>query len=238
MKKKINKKAIIGHTGFIGSILKKKNNKHELFNSINITSIQGKQYDEIICAGLPATKWLINKFPNQDLKNTNILIKNLKLVNCRLFILISTIDIHNNNDHYGKNRKKFEEFVKKNFKKFIIIRLPAVFGTGLKKNILFDLLNNNQIEKINPNDQFQWFDVELLNYEIQKIKKLKKFNRIIEFYSPPISNEKIIKEFPKYGNYKTNKEKIIYDYKPSNGYYKNENFILRRIKTFIKNYEQ
>ncbi len=238
MNKHINKIAIIGHTGFVGSILKKKILKCDLYNSKNINSIYKKKYNEIICAGLPASKWFANKFPKKDLKNTNELIKNLKQVQCKLFILISTIDTRNNKQPYGKNRKLFEEFVKKKFKKFVIIRLPGVFGNGFKKNILFDLLNNNQIEKINPNDQFQWFDVELLNYEIQKIKKLKKFNRIIELYSPPISNKKIIKEFPQYSNFKMCKDHIVYNYKPKDGYYKNEAFILRKIRTFIKKYVQ
>lgn len=238
MSKNINKKAIIGHTGFVGSILKKKFLKSDLYNSKNINSIYNKQYNEIICAGLSATKWFANKFPKKDLKNINLLIKNLKLVQCKLFILISTIDTRNNKEPYGKNRKLFEKFVKKKFKKFVIIRLPGVFGNGFKKNILFDLLNNNQITKINPKDQFQWFDVEMLSYEIQRIKKLKKFNRIIELYSPPISNEKIIKEFPQYSNFNMGKDNIVYNYKPKGGYYKNEAFILRKIRTFIKKYVQ
>lgn len=235
---KINKIALIGYTGFVGSVLKKSLSRPTLYNSKNIKKIKKKFFKEIICAGLPAKKWIANKYPSKDLKNTNKLINNLKNVNCKLFILISTIDVHNTKESYGKNRKLFEIFIKKKFKNYIIIRLPAIFGNGLKKNILYDLLNNNETHKINSEDKFQWFDLSLLYDEINKLKKKNKFNKIVELYSPPISNKKIIKEFPKISLPKINRKKIIYNYKPAIGYYKNEKHILKRIKLFIKQYEK
>jgi hypothetical protein len=42
---------------------------------------------------------------------------------------------------YGLNRRFLEEWVIKNMNKYTIIRLPALFGNGLKKNFLYDLLN-------------------------------------------------------------------------------------------------
>jgi len=232
---KTTKDALIGYTGFVGSNLKKKKPNSDLFNSKNIHLIKKRKYNEIIFAGLPAEKWKANKNPDKDLKNIKNLIKLLKTVKCNLIILISTIDVHKTQETYGKNRKFFENFVKKNFSKFLIIRLPAIFGKGLKKNILFDLLNNNQIENINPKDKFQWFDLKFLYSEIKKIKT---FNKIVELYSPPISNELIIKKFKNLKLTKKNKKTIIYNYLPANGYYKNKKFMLDRIKVFIKNYKK
>ena len=230
-------KALIGYTGFIGSILKQKINKANLYNSKNINKIKNKKFDEIICAGLPAAKWLANKYPSKDLKNTKKLINILKFVKCNLFILISTIDVKKN-EPYGKNRKLFEQFISTTFPKFLIIRLPAVFGKGLKKNIIFDLLNNNQVDKINIEDKFQWFDISLLHREIVKIKKKRKFNKILELYSPPVSNKKILKFFPKIKIKRNNKKKINYNFKPTEGYFRNQKFIINRIKKFIENYEK
>ena len=59
-----------------------------------------------------AAKWKANKF-QKDENNLNKLIRNIALVNCKLFILISTIDIYKKNETYGINRKKLELFVKK-----------------------------------------------------------------------------------------------------------------------------
>lgn len=74
---------------------------------------------------------------------------------CDNFILISTVDVYDiksgvdedyiinpeKADYYGRNRLEFEKFVKDKFPKFTIIRLPALFGSGLKKNFIYDLLN-------------------------------------------------------------------------------------------------
>ena len=67
-----------------------------------------------------------------------------------------------------------ENFVKKNFKNYSVVRLPGVFGQGLKKNIIYDLINKNQLEKIYYNDRYQWYDLSLLKKNIEEIEKKKK----------------------------------------------------------------
>lgn len=231
-------KGLIGHTGFIGSILKSNLKNYKLFNSKNINSIRKKNFKEIICVGLPASKWKANKNPNKDTVNLNYLMRNLVSIKSDLFILISTIDVHNDRETYGKNRKKLEIFIKKKFSDYLIIRLPAVFGKGIKKNILYDLLNNNQISKINKDDKYQWFDLSFLYKEIQKLKKKKTFNKIVELYSPPISNHEIIKYFPQFKINEKKSKNVNYKVRPKKGFYKDKKFILNRIKLFIKSYEK
>jgi hypothetical protein len=230
--------ALIGYTGFVGSnLLNKIKDKEnlDLYNSKNINKIKNINYDEVICAGLPATKWIANKYPNKDTKNLNKLINNLKKVKCDLFILISTIDVHNKSEVYGNNRKLFENFIKKKFN-YIIIRLPALFGKGLKKNIIFDLLNNNNIDKISIDDCFQWFDLESLYKIINNLKKNKQINKIVELYSKPIKNRQIVKFFPNKKLKKQNRNKIFYNYKPKQGFYKTQKYILNKLSIFIKQY--
>ena len=85
--------AIIGHNGFIGSILKK-DIVAENFNSKNIKDIENKKYDFIYCAGISSLKWKANKFPEEDKKNIDTLLKSLKNVDCNRLVLISTISIY------------------------------------------------------------------------------------------------------------------------------------------------
>jgi hypothetical protein len=42
---------------------------------------------------------------------------------------------------YGRNRRALEAFCADHFDRCLIVRLPALFGTGLKKNFLFDIMN-------------------------------------------------------------------------------------------------
>lgn len=232
--------ALIGYTGFVGSNLLKNikdKRKIDLYNSKNINQIKNRKYNQVICAGLSATKWIANKYPKKDIKNINILINNLKNIKCDLFILISTIDVHNSNEVYGKNRKIFEDFIKKKFN-FLIIRLPALFGKGLKKNIIYDLLNKNNLDKISIDDYFQWFDLESLYKIITNLIKNNPKNKIIELYSKPIKNKLIVKFFPNIKLKKQNRKKIFYNHKPKQGFYKTQKYILNKLRIFIKQYEK
>jgi nucleoside-diphosphate-sugar epimerase len=91
------------------------------------------------------------------------------------FILISTVDAlprrfgYPPETDYGANRWAFEDWVKGHFPKVRIIRLPALFGPGLKKNALFDLLNNKPIE-VSPWSTFQWYPLTRLWSDIQRIR--------------------------------------------------------------------
>ena len=157
--------ALIGFSGFVGSnILKYLSiNSVLCYNSKNIHEISNKVFDTVYCCGLYAEKWKINLDSNTDVESIKNLQNYLSTIKCNKFILISTIDVLDttipqnedgyiySNHSYGKNRLMMENWCKNNFKNCYIIRLPALFGNGIKKNALFDLLNDNNIEKIRFN---------------------------------------------------------------------------------------
>jgi nucleoside-diphosphate-sugar epimerase len=165
-------KAIIGYTGFVGSNLISQQKFDDFYNSKNIESIQGKSYDLVVCAGAPAVKWLANKEPIKDKENLQKLMDCLAQVSTNKLILISTVDVYPTPvqvdedtkidpkilQPYGKHRLELEQFVQENFNS-LVVRLPGLFGEGLKKNIIYDFLNDNIGDWINKDSVFQFYNL-------------------------------------------------------------------------------
>src|ERR1035438_6640114 len=86
--------ALIGHTGFVGGTLLRQRGFDDLYRSVNIGEIAGKEYDLLICAGAPAAKWKANKEPEEDRRNLLSLMEALGKTRARTAILISTIDVY------------------------------------------------------------------------------------------------------------------------------------------------
>jgi nucleoside-diphosphate-sugar epimerase len=169
---------LIGSTGFVGGHLKRSLDFTHLFHRENILEIRGQNTKKLICAGLPAEKWKANMSSDVDWINMASLAENLSTATAEEAILISTIDVYQppNNvtelskpsldgaEAYGRNRAWFEVFFASHFSNSIIIRLPGLFGEGLKKNLIYDLINKrvDQFEKVNPASTFQFFDISQL----------------------------------------------------------------------------
>ncbi len=149
-------RALIGYTGFVGSNLCEQYSYTDFYNSKNIHEIEGRHYDLIVCAGIPATMWLANNKPEEDLEQILKLTDLLRSCTCERFVLISTIAIYDaqqkgmNEDStdmletqlaYGKNRYRAEREIAQAFPQHHILRLPALFGPHIKKNFLYDLCN-------------------------------------------------------------------------------------------------
>jgi len=173
-------KALIGYTGFVGSNLACQSKFDSFYNSKNIESIIGQEFDLIVCAGAPAVKWLANKEPVKDLESIDRLSKCLGQAAAKKVILISTVDVYPspvavNEDteidtadlhSYGKHRLQLENFVKERFDT-LIVRLPGLFGDGLKKNIIYDLLHKNCVDQIHKDSKFQFYYLAYLWQDIQ-----------------------------------------------------------------------
>ncbi|WP_455089434.1 hypothetical protein [Peptoanaerobacter stomatis] len=89
------------------------------------------------------------------MKVIELFMEEIKAVKTKKIIVISTVDVYEktvdiderhiiqkeNLQPYGLNRKIFEEFIMEYFSNYLIIRLPALYGDGLKKNFIYDLIN-------------------------------------------------------------------------------------------------
>jgi nucleoside-diphosphate-sugar epimerase len=165
--------ALIGHTGFVGSTLLRQTTFDDGYNSTNIEDIASRHYDLVVCAGAPAIKWQANQQPQEDWANLQRLMNALRHVTATSFVLISTVDVYDppvnvdegtvivpDNIHpYGKHRFLLEQFVRQQFTQHHIVRLPGLFGRGLKKNFIYDLMHTNCLHLTHCDGEFQFYDL-------------------------------------------------------------------------------
>ena len=244
--------ALIGHTGFVGSNLARAERFDDHFRSTTIASIRGRSYARIVCAGLPAAKWIANRDPAADRQNVDTLIEHLRAVEADEFVLISTVDVYaqpvgvdeltpaGNGHPYGAHRLALEEFVGDRFATAYVVRLPALFGPGLKKNVLFDLLNDNMIESINAASEFQWYDVSDLHEDLRTIRD--RGLGLVNLVTEPIATAAILERaFPDLRVGAAAADPVAYDVRTrhaaafggSGAYIRDAQFALDRIVRFV-----
>ncbi len=249
------KTALIGYSGFVGSNISSQRRFDHYFNSSNIDQIEGQKYDIIICAGTPGTKWVANKNPSEDSAKIGRLEKSLLKVSADSFLLISTIDVYptphgvtestsinaSDLDSYGRNRFEFERFIRTKFPQASIARLPSLFGKGLKKNILFDILTKSNGDKFPAEGFYQFYPLSRIGEDIDLV--IRSGIETINFATEPISVPKILNIFKTTGgnsqitppNYdmRTNHAKLWGNRK---NYIMNKAEITTSLKEFISSY--
>lgn len=146
---------LVGYTGFVGSNLDQSFNFNYRYNSKNIGDAYGLNPDLLVYAGVTGTKFLANNNPDKDRTHIEKTIENIKNINPKKLVLISTVDVYKNPvgvdedskiileglHPYGLNRFYLEEWVQNNYKDHLIVRLPAIYGENLKKNFIYDIIN-------------------------------------------------------------------------------------------------
>ena len=165
--------ALIGYSGFVGGALLRSRTFDACYRSTNIDQIRGRSFDTIVCCGAPAEKWRANRDPEEDRARLATLTDALAEVSARHFVLISTVDVYpvprNVDEHtaidpaasqpYGRHRYELEEFCRAHFDA-TVVRLPGLYGRGLKKNVIFDLLNDRPVDAVPGNARFQFYDID------------------------------------------------------------------------------
>jgi len=146
---------LVGSTGFVGSNLNNSFPFDGLYNSKNIEEAFGIHPDLLVYAGVSAKKYMANQFPEQDRNMIDNAINNIKQINPKKLVLISTIDVYNvpyqvDEDtsielvglpSYGLHRYYLEQWVEENIEDYSIVRLPGLYGQKIKKNFIYDLIH-------------------------------------------------------------------------------------------------
>ncbi|MEG0617204.1 MAG: NAD(P)-dependent oxidoreductase [Oscillospiraceae bacterium] len=143
--------ALVGCTGFVGGNIASQHPFDALYHSTNITSAHGTKPDLLIFAGLPAAKYLANENKAADMALCKSAFDNITAIGAKRVVLISTVDVYKSPlavdentipdaaEPYGANRAWLESEISK-LDNSLIIRLPGLFGRGLKKNFIFDMI--------------------------------------------------------------------------------------------------
>ena len=146
---------LIGCTGFVGAALLRARDFAGQYHSANIAELPGQSYDTLVCAAAPATMWAANANPSADKANLRRIADAIKQTRVGRLVLISTIAVladpaagftestarFEDKKPYGRHRRELELDLAAHFERLHVIRLPALFGPGLKKNLVFDLIN-------------------------------------------------------------------------------------------------
>jgi nucleoside-diphosphate-sugar epimerase len=191
--------ALIGSSGFVGSTLLKQHAFERMYRSTNIGDIDGQSFHTVVCAGAPARKWMANRDPEADRQTIEGLIGHLEAVTCKVFVLISTVDVFRHPvavdenspvdesglHAYGLHRRQLERFVERHFPDHLIVRLPGLVGPGLRKNIIFDFLNGNNLQAIDSRGHFQFYPMVNLWHDVKTA--LDAGLRLVHLTAEPIS---------------------------------------------------
>lgn len=174
-------RCLVGSTGFVGRNLVGQAKFEVEVHRPDIGRIFGRHFDVLVCAAAPAEKWRANRDPAADRDNLKTIVTALDRVSADLVVLISTVDVYfspqgvdertaiddTNASAYGRNRLWLELECRRLFPNVLVIRLPGLFGPGLKKNFLFDLLHSGGGKLTHAESRFQFYDIRQLWRDLQ-----------------------------------------------------------------------
>lgn len=195
---------IIGSNGFVGSSVLRalKSDDIVLIDRSNIDLCSSYDYSTLfICAGEPR-KWFVNSNIKVATKTMVELYSIISRFRARKVIYFSSIDVYNVDftvndgysiEPYGVTKLVLEELITKIFENCVIVRLGALFGKGLKKNFLFDLLNERHewIEKQSPLSGFQYFNMGQIKLVLDNVEEIQG-QHIVDAFSEVVYNQDIM----------------------------------------------
>lgn len=197
--------ALIGHTGFVGSNLAASYDFDDLFNTANIEDLRGRSYDLVVSAAARADSHRINLHGEEDRAEIDAYLDILTTVRTPKLVLVSTVCVYPGDTTpdettplsedgltpYGANRLHMERRLGESFDT-LPVRLPQLYGRGLKKGIVYDLLNDYRVEFIRPDGLFQYYDLRRLWDDVQVA--LGASVSALNVATPPLTSAQVARE--------------------------------------------
>ena len=149
----MGQQVLVGSTGFVGGNLLASHKFDAACHSTDVAGQFGRDNDLVVYAGVPSAMYLANTDPTADLAVMAAARENLRRLAPKKVVLISTIAVYARSwgrteadlpepsglAPYGADRLHLERWVRQDHPDALIVRLPALYGRGLKKNFLYDL---------------------------------------------------------------------------------------------------
>lgn len=172
----MNKVAIIGADGFVGKALTNvfiQSEQYEVFQVVrnNYESIkaQKKKFDLIIHSAMPSKRWWA---ANNQLKDFDASVRLTAdiLYNWEFnkIALISSVSARLQTSHpYGRHKHLAEVLVSDHSAENVVFRLGGLYGEGLEKGVIFDMINGNEVF-MTSDSEFNYIDTEVASKLIFK----------------------------------------------------------------------
>lgn len=145
---------LVGSTGLVGGNLLRQRRFSLAVHSTDVSRAFGTGADLVVYAGVTGTSFLANSDPAADRMVVEAARENIRRIAARKTVLVSSVNVYADSrgkdegsdpggglGAYGANRLMLERWVQEDFPDTLVVRLPALFGHGLKKNFLFDLIH-------------------------------------------------------------------------------------------------
>ena len=222
---------VIGGNGFVGSAFvryfKKNNITHKSINKKNYKKYIGKKCKILINANGNSKKYLAESNDLLDFKLSTISVKKT-LVDFKFqsYIYLSSAEVYSNSQ-FKKNTKEDRFIDVSNISKYAlhkylsellvsslknknwwIFRLTGMVGKNLKKNPIYDIVNNKNI-RISPKSQLQYLNTDDVVKVIMKISNKKNSGQIFNIAGKGLIKLERVFQISKKEISKTKKLKVI-----------------------------
>jgi len=209
--------SIIG-PGFVGKLIASQMQVNHIYTRTNLDSLLNLSHDTIILAAPTGNRIAVTQDPQQDLDDCAGIVDALKRTQFNRIVHISTVDVFVESS-YGQNRLWLEQQIQQ-FPNHNILRLPSLCDPSIKKNVLFDLANQQWLDKVSLDSTIQWYPTNRLSQDITYAidNNISELNLV----SAPVCNRDIVSKFVPDLLEKLEKNTstaVYYDVKSSNGQY-------------------
>ena len=136
---------ILGSDGFLGTALCKQFPEAVQITKKNYFDYVGDSFDVFINANGNSRKYWAEQNPYLDfMASTASVYQTFRDFKIEKYIYISSVDAQGDTV-YGFHKKLAEQIVEKNANSYLILRCCAMIGEGMKKGVVYDLINEKPL---------------------------------------------------------------------------------------------